>query len=194
MCKCKDKYQVVEYSEISTTTAEKQQADGSLLFNASNMCIHYFSKQFLDRVCQHHLDHLPHHISKKKIPHVNLAGDLIIPTSPNGMKLEKFVFDVFPHATRFGVLEGERSHEFSPLKNGPDASKFCPATCRSDLLRLHRSYLEDAGAIFAGEAGVTDDESNSQTCEISPLVSYAGEGLQRYKDTKLLADSIHLER
>jgi len=191
VCKCKDKYQIVEYSEISTTTAEKRHEDGSLLFNASNMCIHYFSKQFLDRVCQNHLDHLPHHISKKKIPHLSPSGDLIIPTSPNGMKLEKFVFDVFPHAARFGVLEGERSHEFSPLKNGPDAGKFCPATCRSDLLRLHRSYLAGAGAIFAGEQ---DGESNNTICEISPLISYAGEGLGAHKDTKLVAQTIHLER
>ena len=97
------------------------------------------------------------------------------------------MFDVFPHATRFGVLEGDRSHEFSPLKNGPDAGKFCPATCRSDLLRLHRSYLVDAGAVFEGA-------TDGPACEISPLVSYAGEGLDAYKDSKQLAHSVHLER
>lgn len=42
-----------------------------------------------------HLNDLPHHIAKKKIPHVNTSGELVKPTTPNGMKLEKFVFDVF---------------------------------------------------------------------------------------------------
>jgi UDP-N-acetylglucosamine/UDP-N-acetylgalactosamine diphosphorylase len=185
VCKCRDKYQIVEYSEICTQTAEKRNEDGSLVFNASNMCIHYFSKQFLDTVCTHHLQHLPHHIAKKKIPHLSVGGDLVIPTSPNGMKLEKFVFDVFPHASRFGVLEGEREHEFSPLKNGPDAGKFCPSTCRSDLLSLHREYLNNAGCV------VSDDNN---ACEVSPLVSYQGEGLEAYKGNNMSAPTVHLER
>jgi UDP-N-acetylglucosamine/UDP-N-acetylgalactosamine diphosphorylase len=103
------------------------------------------------------------------------------------MKLEKFVFDVFPFAEKFGVLEGERSHEFSPLKNGPDAGKCCPATCRSDVLQLHHSYLVNAGVNFNG-----DDVA---ACEISPLVSYAGEGLERYAQSTLPPSQMkHLER
>lgn len=42
-----------------------------------------------------HLDEMPHHIAKKKIPFVDEKGIEVKPTSPNGMKLEKFVFDVF---------------------------------------------------------------------------------------------------
>lgn len=44
-----------------------------------------------------HLENLPHHIAKKKIPFVNEKGEIVKPTSPNGMKLEKFVFDVFQY-------------------------------------------------------------------------------------------------
>ena len=58
------KYQVVEYSEITSTTAEKKKKDGSLLFDASNICIHYFKREFLDDICNKHLDDLPHHIAK----------------------------------------------------------------------------------------------------------------------------------
>ena len=47
-----------------------------------------------------HLEEMPHHIAKKKIPYVDDKGVEMKPTKPNGMKLEKFVFDVFQY-TRY---------------------------------------------------------------------------------------------
>merc|ERR1719427_663167 len=71
VCKCEGTgYEVVEYSEITAHTAEKRNpTDGSLLFDASNICIHYFTVDFLNKICTDHLTDLPHHIAKKKIPH-----------------------------------------------------------------------------------------------------------------------------
>lgn len=193
VCKIKDKYQVVEYSEILPTTAEKRKEDGSLMFNASNICIHYFSTDFLHKICSDHLTDLPHHIAKKKIPHIDESGKLVTPTSPNGMKLEKFVFDVFPFSSKFGVLEGERFREFSPLKNGPSSTKSSPISCRADLLYLHYRYLKDAGATYYNDDGLTADETTS-SCELSPLLSYAGEGLHEFRGKKLcIGTPTHLE-
>jgi UDP-N-acetylglucosamine/UDP-N-acetylgalactosamine diphosphorylase len=52
-------------------------------------------------------------VAKKKIPSVGEAA----PTKNNGIKLEKFVFDVFQFSDKFVVWECLRDEEFSPLKN-----------------------------------------------------------------------------
>ena len=166
------KYSVVEYSEISAAQAAARDATtGELLFRAGNIANHFYSTAFLRGVAAFE-DDLAFHIARKKIPHVALHdGAAVKPSTPNGMKLEMFVFDVFPHTERFAVLEVARADEFSPLKNAPGTGADDRETSRRDLLAQHGRFLEAAGA--AVKDGVE--------IELSPLVTYAGEGLAPVK-------------
>lgn len=166
VCKVDDHFQVVEYSEISTKTAQKTDTKGNLLFNAGNICNHFFTTDFLHDIIKNHESNLKLHVAKKKIPHVDENGVKIKPKDVNGIKIEKFVFDVFKFSNHFVTWEVPRGSEFSALKNSDDAGKDCPATAKRDLLALHKRYIEKAGGIVEGEE-----------VEISPLISYAGEDL-----------------
>lgn len=117
--------------------------------------------------------HLNTTLQKKKIPYVDESGNRQKPTEPNGIKLEKFVFDVFEFTEKFAVLEVAREDEFSPLKNGKGSPTDSPDTALRDLLNLHYNYIVKAGGKFEDSA-----EPSSVVCEISPLFSYAGEGLE----------------
>jgi UDP-N-acetylglucosamine pyrophosphorylase len=144
--------------------------------------------------CSEKESELPQHIAKKKIAHINAAGELVKPTTPNGertprmsvvprqacccpvsltvmlsrvfepislnaihlrqgIKMEKFVFDVFAFADRLGVMEVRRATDFSPLKNGLAAGKDNRDTCQRDLYALHRQWLLDAGVTFVDSEG-----------------------------------------
>ncbi|CAF3752011.1 unnamed protein product [Adineta steineri] len=190
ICKVRDHFQVVEYSEISEKTAQKTKSDdsGDLLFNAGNICNHFFTFDFLRDVCQNHENKLCFHIAKKKIPSIGTDGKRINkPTEINGIKLEKFVFDVFSCAKNFFVWEARRDDEFSPLKNG-SGTKDTAVTCRRDLMLQHVRWLQAAGAILppntskqiilADKFHDNDSNSNGIFVEISPLISYAGENLE----------------
>ncbi|KAJ7654821.1 nucleotide-diphospho-sugar transferase [Mycena rosella] len=167
-----DKFSVVEYSEISKEQAEKRDPEtGELAFRAANIVNHFYTTTYLNKV-EAFEEELAFHIARKKIPHVDLeSGEAVKPTKPNGMKLEMFIFDVFPYTERFSVLEVARNEEFSPLKNAPGTGSDDPETSRKDLLAQHKRFLEKAGAKVQDGVEI----------EISPLVSYAGEGLESVK-------------
>ena len=208
-CKVDGKYQVVEYSEITHKAAECREDDGSLTYCAANVCIHFFTRDFLERVIEEHEPDLIHHVAKKKIPFIDPAsGKLVNPEKVNGIKMEKFVFDVFrfSDSDKFAVWECVREDEFAPLKNAEGASDFTPTHCRNALYALHQKLVLAAGAklvdgdgcpapLMVSPAAAKDSNNNNNNeedqdkspvvaCEVSPLVSYAGEGLEKYYKNK----------
>ncbi|KAI9604359.1 hypothetical protein H4Q26_003973 [Puccinia striiformis f. sp. tritici PST-130] len=163
-------WSVVEYSEMDESVASSiGSQSGQLKFNSANIANHFYSYKFLESIKSFE-DKLSYHIANKKIPHIDLkTKELIKPSKPNGIKLELFIFDVFPFVESLTLLEVDRKEEFSPLKNAPNTGTDDPQTSRRDLLAQQKRWLESAGCKFSNP----DIE-----LELSPIVSYAGEGLK----------------
>jgi UDP-N-acetylglucosamine/UDP-N-acetylgalactosamine diphosphorylase len=68
--------------------AEQVDSSGNLVYNAANIANHFYTTAFLKRV-EGFEGSLEYHIAKKKIKHVDIAsGNVVAPTTPNGIKLE----------------------------------------------------------------------------------------------------------
>ncbi|KAL7939609.1 UDP-N-acetylglucosamine pyrophosphorylase [Trichoderma chlorosporum] len=178
---------VVEYSEIDTETAEARDAKDSelLKFRAANIVNHYYSFSFLESIPQW-AHKLPHHVARKKIPATDLeTGELIKPAKPNGIKLEQFVFDCFPllPLDKFACMEVNRIDEFSPLKNASGTGQDDPETSKADIMAQGLKWVQAAGATVIQDGGI----------EVSPLISYGGEGLEHLNGKTIKAPAV-LER
>ncbi len=96
---------MLEYSELDPATASATNpATGTLYYNWSNICMHYFSLPWLVAAAQHLRTAAVYHIAHKQIP---AKGGVKVP----GLKLEMFIFDPFHTAdktTLFEVREGEK--------------------------------------------------------------------------------------
>ena len=159
---------VVEYSEIDEQTAEAKQGD-LLKFRAANIVNHYYSMRFLETI-EEWAHRLPHHVARKKIPCVDTeSGEAVKPEKPNGIKLEQFVFDVFPmlELEKFASMEVKREDEFSPLKNAKGAGEDDPDTSKRDILQQGTRWIQAAGGTVTSE-----QEASATGVEVSPLMSY----------------------
>ena len=160
---------VVEYSEIDKETAEAKDAKQPdvLKFRAGNIVNHYYSSRFLESIPDW-AHKLPHHVARKKIPYVDIDnGNTVKPDKPNGIKLEQFVFDVFPmlELNKFACMEVKREDEFSPLKNARGTGEDDPDTSKRDIMQQGKRWAQAAGAIVVSEG-------SEGGIEVSPLISY----------------------
>ena len=166
---------VIEYSDLPDEQAHRRKPNGSLLFELGSIAIHIISTAFVEKLNAHGFA-LPIHRAFRKIPHIDAQGNPVIPTEPNGVKLETFVFDALPLAEKSVILLTIRSEEFAPIKNatGEDSAE----VARRMMVARAADWLEAAGVRLPREPdGIPDC-----TVEIAPAFALHKEDLTRKLD------------
>lgn len=158
-CLRKEDLTVIEYSEFNEMEdneappspdgqrpklAERRNPDYSLVFRLGSIAIHIISTSFVERLNADGFC-LPLHKASKKIPHIDATGRLIESDKPNGVKLETFIFDALPLATKSIILDILRDQEFAPTKNatGVDSTE----TTKQMMVARAAEWLESAGVV-----------------------------------------------
>lgn len=157
---------VIEYSDLPDDAAERRNADGSLTIWAGSIAVHVIDAALLQRLAGS-ADGLPFHLARKKVLHIDAAGETVTPSQPNAIKFERFIFDLLPQAQRAIVVEVDPARAFAPLKNASGAKEDTQETVRAQMEAQAREWLRLAGAEI-------DDDV---TVEISPLVALDAEEL-----------------
>ena len=171
---------IVEYSDISKEMSERRsEEEGRLVFGAGNICNHFYTLNFMTNIIVPNLGNM-YHVARKKIPYYDTTNtkQTIKPTSNNGIKLESFIFDVFPLSTNMAILDVKREEEFAPVKNPPGCASDSPDTARLLFSNVAKLWVKDAGGILVGDDTTTTNSSDNNMCEVSPCTSYNGEGLE----------------
>ncbi len=141
-CLVDGKVTVVEYSDLPDELAEKRNPDDSLAFELGSIAIHIINRSYVEKLNTAGFV-LPLHRAVKEIPHIDRQGNFVESEEPNGIKLESFVFDALPLASKSIILETLRSEEFAPVKNaaGVDSEE----SARKMIVARGAAWLESAG-------------------------------------------------
>jgi len=173
-----------------------------LRFRCANIAIHYFTLDFLHKVCEiatkteeeeEEEEGLDYHVAEKSVSFFcgfdddfdNENDDLEKAASAHdsnertkkAIKLESFIFDAYKFSTNgVTIFKGERKRDFAPVKNarGEDS----PESARAMISFLHATWLarNQCRVQWGGYGGLI---------EVSPLVSLFGENLEFLNDCDL---------
>lgn len=112
------------------------------------------------------MEHLPTEEEMQRLP---LRCSLVVPSRANAFVLETSLLDYFAYTDRVVALDVKREREFAPVCEG--TGPHSPEMAKHLLQNTHRAWLIGAGA-------KPDDFSKDDAfVEVSPLLSYEGEGL-----------------
>ncbi|MCH2135977.1 MAG: UDPGP type 1 family protein [Phycisphaerales bacterium] len=155
---------VREYSDLGPEMAAQTDESGELKWRAANIAVHMLGVEFIRTVAEGTDGSLPWHLAHKKVPFwCPDRGRIVTPESPNAVKLERFVFDALPMASRPVLLEVDRAQEFAPIKNSTGEDSVVSSGRMQ--IELHASWLEQAGVSIPR----ADDGSPQARVEVSPL-------------------------
>ena len=138
-CMIDGRINVIEYSDLPDELAEKRNFDGSLVFELGSIAIHIINRSFVEKLNSDDFS-LPLHRAVKKIKHIDENGNAV---ESEGVKLESFIFDALPLASKSIILQTIRSEEFAPTKNatGVDSAE----TAKQMMTDRAAEWLESAG-------------------------------------------------
>eukprot|EP00201_Polytomella_parva_P019873 CAMPEP_0175043654 /NCGR_PEP_ID=MMETSP0052_2-20121109/3322_1 /TAXON_ID=51329 ORGANISM="Polytomella parva, Strain SAG 63-3" /NCGR_SAMPLE_ID=MMETSP0052_2 /ASSEMBLY_ACC=CAM_ASM_000194 /LENGTH=479 /DNA_ID=CAMNT_0016306767 /DNA_START=67 /DNA_END=1506 /DNA_ORIENTATION=- len=151
------------------TEKNKCQGVKKLKYNWANICMHYFTLDFLNEVADRLDGTQKNKNHSKDMTHAKDANDASnrdvmllskestmtampyhvarknIPAAGSesvaGIKLELFIFDVFFMAGQnTTVVEIDRATNFAPVKNAPGSSTDSPDTARESVKKLHEQF------------------------------------------------------
>ena len=141
-------HSIVEYSDLPESLAAERLPSGRLRFHAGSIAVHAFAKVFLDRTAAQ-TNSLPLHLALKAVPHLDDAGNRVVPKAATALKFERFIFDLMPLARTVCVVEIEPSEGFAPLKNPSGAASDSPEHVHAALVAHARRLLAKAGVKVA---------------------------------------------
>ena len=163
-CLVNGKVTVIEYIDLPDEQAHEQNPDGSLVFELGSIGIHIISTAFVERLNRGGFA-LPIHRAVKKISHIDASGNRVTPQKPNGVKLETFVFDALPLASKSVILQTVRTEEFAPIKNATGENS--PDITRQMMIARAARWLASAGV------AVPRKPDGSPDCVIEIALSFA---------------------
>eukprot|EP00798_Chlamydomonas_sp_ICE-L_P026929 gene26929-4552_t len=157
-----DRLSVVEYSELDPAKASAvDPSSGTLYFNWSNICMHYFTAAWLRKVSHTYRDGWPRTTRRKKET-ISLSTLF----SLSRARAESLAARALSLKLAFPTDGVDRAHQFAPVKNAPGATD-SPETARAAILATGGEWVTAAGGEVEGEGGI----------EVSPLLSYDGEDM-----------------
>lgn len=164
---------VAEPGEVAHEVYTEKDGFGNILYDACNASQFYLAAPIVEK-CRRKMPRRWHAVRKRQ-PYVNPRNGLeVMPPGDalNSTRLEMFVSDALEMCNKVVGLMVDRHPEFAYVKHmrGP----FCPQAAIFSLSRLHYGWVCASGGRF--KQGFSVDRGTYK-CELSPLVTYAGEGL-----------------
>lgn len=170
-----NKLRLVEYSEMPTELAKKQDDLGQLVFRYGNTAIHLLSLSFVKKATE---IKLPYHAVEKQM--VAWDPDAQEVRKQFVYKLESFIFDALPYAHNPVLLEVAREDEFSPIKNA--TGNDTPETCLRDQTRCWLRWVKEKYIFDEKKLAEKCIQLNNRLLEVSPLFAEDARGFSKKWD------------
>lgn len=114
LCLEDGKPSIVEYYELTEEMRYQTKEDGDLAYKYGVILNYLFNMEDLEKNLN---SNLIVHVVKKKVPHLNEAGEKVKPETENGYKFETLVLDMVHMMDNCLAYEVVREKEFAPIKN-----------------------------------------------------------------------------